>query len=275
MKTNKYRRLVRDVIIEEVENRVNFIYNNLPFYKHKSVEEYFLDIEQVNNIIICNLEHDDGSPITSHERQKLIQFLKKDHCFRFDGDKLQIVKIPIDYKLKQKYNIAIDTIKDNITGIALVAGGIVVVSSMIVGGVYFSNQINEKYDKYKNSIIVDNEKNYKLNDIYVVYSTNNVHFCTRNMNKITENDKVYGHFRSGYGDINEYYYRDEIYDYYDINNGKKICSDHQNGFYIEKLSDFYDVNKMSEKNYKMNLDEIKNDINKEYLLSRDPGLRRK
>ena len=273
MKTNKDRKLVRDVILEYVEEYVNsFNYGML--YKI-SVEGRTLDIEEIKTIILDNIVNDDGSRITGDELQHFIQLLKENECFEFKEDMLKIVKVPLDYKLKHKYNIAIDTIKDNISKIAVATGGIVVVSSMIVGGIYFSNQRNEQYDRYQNSILVDNEKNYHMKDIYVVYSSDNVYFCTRSMHKITEDDKVYGNFRFGGGNIDEYYYRDEIYDYYDIKTGKKICSDHQDGFYIEGLLDFYGMNKMSEKNYQISLEEITNDIDNDYLLSRDPGLRRK
>ena len=268
MKTNKDRKLVRDVILEYVENHVNS--SNYSTY-NMSVEEYTLDIEQIKNIIIDNIANDDGSQITGDKLQYFIQLLKENECFKFKEDKLKIAKIPLDYKLKHKYNIAIDTIKDNITEIVVTTAGIVVVSSMIVGAIYLVNQAGEEYDRYENSILVDNEKNYHMKDIYVVYSVDNVSFCTRSIHKITEDDKVYGNYRH----IDEYYYRDEIYDYYDIKTGKKICSDHQDGFYIEGLSDFYDKYEMCKKNYKISLDEVERDIDNDYLLSRDPGLRRK
>lgn len=210
------------------------------------------------------------SDFSSFVLEECIRVLKEFDCFEFDNDNI-VHKQTLKERLQNKFNIAIDSIRDNIGEIAIAAASIVVVGGMIgltINGI----NLNKKYE---NSILVDNDKEYSMKDIYVVYTKDEVHFCTRNLHKIHEEEKIHGEFRRGYGGVDEYYYRDEVYDYYDIKTGNKICEDHQDGFYIEKLMDFYGKLDMKGRNYKIGVDEITNDIDNDYLLSRDPGLRRK
>lgn len=274
VRINEDKKLARNVVLEYIKNRVN-AYNDDDFFEHEiSMEDVSLNSFELADAM-SNIVHDDGSELTVEEKQDYIELLKQDEHFDFEDGDLRVAKIPLDFILKQKYNIAIDTIKDNIAEIAMAAGAIVVVSSVVIGGVYLGDSQLEKREKYQNSVLVSDERDYLMKDIYVVYDVDNTHFCTRKIQKITEDDKIYGSFRRGYGIVDEYYYRDEIYDYYDIKTDEKVCCDHEDGFYIEGLMDFYDMNKMSDKNYRISLDEVSNDIDNENLLSRDASLKRK
>ena len=208
--------------------------------------------------------------LSSFVLDECIEKLKEFDCFEFNDGKITY-KETLKERLQNKFNIVIDTIKDNIGVIVVVASAVVFVggyAGLIINGI----NLNEKYE---NSIVVDSDKEYSMKDIYVVYSVDEVHFCTRSIHKITEDDKIHGKFARGYGSIDEYYYRDEIYDYYDIKTGNKICEDHQDGFYIEGLMNFYGNFDMKDRGYKIGIDEITNDIDNDYLLSREPEMRRK
>ena len=275
------KKVIRNAILDFVKNGVD---NPI------KMKGYALDSAYLHPIIFNVV----GTEILDENEynemiNEYIEIIKQDECFRFEdkiteeGIKIKdgiirVVKVPLEYKLKEiqsKYNIAVDSIKDNIDTIAYVAGGITVLTISIVGMIYFINSADQKFEKYEKSLIVNDDKEYQMKDIYVVYDAYNVYFCNKNINMVTEDDKISGTFIRGYGKVDEYYYRDEIYSYYDIKTGKEICHDHEEGFYIEKLMDFYNVDQMADKNYKINLSEISNDINNDYLLSRDPGLRRK
>ena len=77
------------------------------------------------------------------------------------------------------------------------------------------------------------------------------------------------------GNVGEYYYRDDIYDYYDVQTGNRICQDHEDGFYVEKLTDFYTAYDMKKVGYSISISDVEDKINNDYLLSREPEIRRK
>lgn len=129
-----------------------------------------------------------------------------------------------------------------------------------------------------NNAYVDAGKNqFPVKDVYVVYSTDSVDFCTKKVDVVTEGDKVEGNmnslFGSGSGEVGEYYYRDVIYGYYDIEDGAKVCEDHEYGYYTEPLNDVFDYRQECIKNQdaRISVETIKNDVTLDYLLSRDPG----
>lgn len=267
------KKVIRNVILDYVKNEVDNHNSNNDINSIK-MEGYALNSLEVM-VVISNAV----GTILMDEKNEYIDMLKEDECFQFEASGIiRVVKVPLEFKLQQiqsKYNITVDSVKDNIVEIACVAGGIIVATAYLVGVIYISNSTKQKYEKYENSVIVNDDKEYQMKDIYVVYDAGNVYFCTRDIHKLMEDDKISGTFVKGYGKVDEYYYRDEIYSYYDINTGKEICHDHQEGFYIEKLMDFYNANQMADKDYKINFSEVSSDINDDYLLSRDPGLRRK
>ena len=304
---NKYNKLlVRKIILDFVTTEADkpsyyrsFMFH--PIYGKEGLEGYYMELYDVKGLIRNRIKHRNGTHLTDDEMQKLFDLLKDINCFKIEDNVLKIVKMPLDYNLKRKFNITIDFVKDNIIDnivdnilpISITAGGVVLVTFIVVGFVNHQKNLDKYYEnqakyrqmeqKYYNSILVDDDKTYYMGNIYVVYDVDNVYFCTKKIQKVTEKSKTKGKFNvdgsyidiHGEGEADEYYYRDEIYDYYDIKTGKKICSDHEDGFYIEKLLDFYTVDKMNVKNYKISLDEIENDIDNDYLLSRDPGLKRK
>ena len=207
-----------------------------------------------------------------------------------DSLNLKLKKVPQNFlakrkkeKLKEdlekKYNIVINTIKDNISNIAIISTGVVICTAYLVGLFSWSNWLinstEEDFKNYQNSIVLFDDDEYKMSNIFVVYDANNVHFCTRKIHKITEEEKISGNFRYGSGHVDEYFYRDEIYEYFDVETKERICYDHQDGFYIENLLGFYSREDMRNQNFKLSSGEVKARLDNDYLLSRDPGLRRK
>lgn len=174
-------------------------------------------------------------------------------------------------KLQKKYNIVINTMKKNIDKI-IIGATVFVTGIGVMAGVSLYNKQSEINSNCSNAQLVTDDGEYKIGDVYVVYNATDTHFCIRkNLQKISENTKVKG----GLLRTNEYYYRDEIYGYYDIKTGDKICQDHEDGFYIENLKDFYTTDDLYMMNYKVSLDEVSKSINNDYLLSRTPNLKRK
>ncbi len=175
-------------------------------------------------------------------------------------------------KLMDKYHIVIDTFDDNFKfGLIMMTAATVILLSTPVVMLGANIVENERYENCLNSTVVYDDKEYQMGNMYIVYNADNVYFCTRNLEKVTD-AKVTE--EAGNDDVDAYYHRDEIYDYFDVRTGDKICSDHEAGFYIEGLSDFYSVSDMKEKNYQINLDEVSENVNIDSLLSRDPGIRR-
>lgn len=174
-------------------------------------------------------------------------------------------------KLQKKYNIVINTMKKNINEI-IIGTTIFVCGIGAVAGISSINKLAEISENCSNAQLITDDSEYDLGDVYVVYNNTDTHFCTRkNLQKITENTKVEGDLFETY----DYYYRDKIYGYYDIKTGDKICQDHEDGFYIENLKDFYTRDDLYVMDYKVNLNDVEKEINNDYLLSREPKLKRK
>ena len=273
-------KLLRDAILDYEQNRNTYYIDYIDGKSHfNKVQRGHLRKSEVREVIRESAINKDKKRLTDEEVEKIYESLKDDKYFNVSETGIEIEKVPLYYKLQQKYNIVVDTIKDVAPAIAQTAVALVIVGGIAVG-MYAHLESNArerqaKYDKYLNSQLVGDNEEYNLQDIYVVYNTDDVHFCTREISEINEEDKVHGSFRWGNGNVDEYYYRDEIHDYFDIRTNDKVCQDHEEGFYIEKLSTFYNADDMESRAWKIGLDEITNDIDNDYLLSRDPGLRRK
>ena len=174
-------------------------------------------------------------------------------------------------KLQKKYNIVINAMKKNMDEI-IIGATVFVCGIGLVAGISGINKMSEISENCSNAQLITDDSEYNLEDVYVVYNNTDTHFCTRkNLQKITEDTKVKG----GLFETNEYYYRDEIYGYYDIKTGDKVCQDHEDGFYIENLKDFYSTGDLYVMDYKVNLNDVEKEINNDYLLSREPKLKRK
>lgn len=213
------KRSVRNTMLEKIKRSIDDSLNSDDLEQKVSMEGYCVDVDIVTDALE-NLVNDDGTSLTSEQKEEMMEILKNDKCFRFEGDKVEVVRVPLDFKLKEKFNIVIDDIKDNITEIAIAAGGIVIVGSLVVGAASVANSKADDTQRYQNSVVtVDEQQDYPMKDIYVVYNDDNVYFCNRQLQHITEDEKVYGQFVLGGGVVDEYYYRDEIYDYYDIRTG--------------------------------------------------------
>lgn len=130
-----------------------------------------------------------------------------------------------------------------------------------------------KLEKYENTKIIYDNMSYDIDDVFVVYNKDTVYYCTRELYKITESEKIEGNFIFGFGSVNECYYRDDIYNYYDIKTGEKICQDHQDGYYIESLFDIYDVYTANSHNFLVDLEYLEQERNMDFLLSNKPNVK--
>lgn len=271
-------KLIRDAILDYEQNRSSY-YISYETGQLCHVERGHLSKSEVCEVIRESAINKDKKRLKDEEVEKIYESLKDDKYFNVSETGIEIEKVPLYYKLQQKYNIVVDNIKDTAPVIVQAAAAIVIAGGIIVGmGTVFAHGANErqvKIDNYLNSQLVTDNGEYNFQDIYVVYNTDDVHFCTREISKINEEDKIHGSFVHGSGNVDEYYYRDEIYDYFDIGTKDKVCKDHEEGFYIEKLSTLYNIKDMESREWKIGLDEITNDLDNDYLLSREPGLRRK
>ncbi|MBR5370208.1 MAG: hypothetical protein IK137_02770 [Bacilli bacterium] len=188
---------------------------------------------------------------------------------------IEIIK-PLKKAIRENNRkILAEYIKDNslnIVGCAVLLG---IVGGIVAVPINVTNKRDKEWQRYENAKFVTDLCQYNLSDIYVVYDVNNAYFCTRKLEKITEEDSINGNFDLGTGSVGEYYYRDDIYGYYEVNTGNKMCMDHEDGFYIEKLTDFYDVDDMKIRDYSISISEVENEINNEFLLSRTPKMKRK
>ena len=182
-------------------------------------------------------------------------------------------------KIEEKFNVTINFIKTNNKGNiqdAIVFGGI---SSFVIGvtavAIASGFEVRTTINNIENSTLKLRpngvEQEYEYKDVYVVYNAEDVFFCNRKVVAVNEVTKTSGQFTRGTGEVREYQTREEVYGYFDIKTGEKICEDHEQGFYIENLSTVYKMKNSDEfrtgpesKSY----DEVAEDIDTEYLLSR-------
>ncbi len=201
--------------------------------------------------------------------------LVSNKTYTVTAEGIEIVKPLKKAIMENKHNIRVEVLKGNAPGIIVGAVLIGILGTMVVVPCVIIDKRYKAQARYSNAKVVTDSGQYDLSDIYVVYNVDNTYFCTKMLEKITEADSVNGNFNLGTGRVGEYYYRDDIYSYYEIETGNKICEDHEDGFYVEKLTDFYDVDDMKQRDYIISMSEVENEINNEYLLSRAPKIKRK
>ena len=165
-----------------------------------------------------------------------------------DGDKC-ILNDAYKRKIEKRNNVAIKYIRNHKIQLitTAVAGTAILISAPFVVGAII-NQSTSNIEEYKQSVIVYNDKEYTVNDLYAVYTPDNVYFCNRKLNQNNDSDNK------------------EVYDYYDIKTGNKICSDKEDGFMIEKFTDLPFREEFSQFNNKMTLDEIENRMLRDYMV---------
>lgn len=164
-----------------------------------------------------------------------------------DGDKC-ILSDTYKKRIELKNNVVINFILNSKPKIPspIVASAILLSAPFVVGAII--NQSTSNIEEYKQSVIVYNDKEYTVNDLYAVYTPDNVYFCNRKLNQNNDSDN------------------NEVYDYYDIKTGNKICSDNEDGFMIEKFTDLPFREEFSQFNNKMTLDEIENRMLRDYMV---------
>lgn len=170
--------------------------------------------------------------------------------------------------IKEKYDIVVDFIDENFF-IGLAFAGFILIMSLTGITICHGLDMQAQYEKYISTTIDTKNGNYSICDVYAVYNAESLWFCNRRLVAINEEETVRGI------SVADYYYRDEIYEYYDLKNGEKICQTHEDGFYIEPLMDLYSEEELMEHNYKLSLDNLEEEKSIEDVLSRDPGYKRK
>ena len=128
---------------------------------------------------------------------------------------------------------------------------------------YYDVKIHNFYE----SKITTNTTAYNINDIYVVYNTDKLYICERDVVSV---------YQKGNGMA-------KLYAYYDIKTGEQVHQDGAEGFVVENLYEsginstsnpVLTVGKMFEKQgYTMSYDELVNELNVDNIISRG-GLRR-
>ena len=182
-------------------------------------------------------------------------------------------------EIEKKYNIKFDFIKHNNKGhlsdqllyVLSVPVAIAIVGGILAAPCYVHDVHRMKVEDSK--VVFDStEYNsvYNLEDIYAVYSVNTINYCTRKLEAITQGENVKGETNLGFGSVDGTYYRDNIYAYYDVKTGEKICKDHDYGYYMEPVSQFYTYKQAKDQNYTFNYNQITDDVDLEFLLSREP-----
>lgn len=131
-----------------------------------------------------------------------------------------------------------------------------------LGGTTYLGIETYKYNKIKNSELMQHNKYYNIDDLYIVYNNNDIWYCHRNVTNIytkyeEQNNEIYG-------------YRGLEYGYYDIKSGEKICEDFDSNFYIESLLDICYENEIYGDNYIISIDSIEKEVTVDTLLSREP-----
>ena len=182
-------------------------------------------------------------------------------------------------KLEEKFNVTINYIKTNNKGNIqdyLVFGGVAAFAISVAAVLVVSGyKVRTTNNNIENSTLKLNsgevEQEYEYKNVYVVYNADDVFFCNRKVVGVNEVTKTNSQFIRGTGEVKEYQTREEVYGYFDIKTGEKICEDHEQGFYIENLSTVYKMKNSDEfrkapesKSY----DDVSEEIDADYLLSR-------
>ena len=182
------------------------------------------------------------------------------------------IKNNIDKKCNGKINFFTFNNKGEIDTDRLVDLAVDGVALLAIGGLILCqlkcNKVHN--EKLNNTQVIVAEQQYNLEDIYVVYTVNDVYYCTRQLVAITQAENVKGEAALGTGAVDGTYYRDDIHKYYDIRNGEYICQDHDYGYYMEPVVDFYKYKEAKEFDYKFVYNKLASDVNLEYLLEREP-----
>lgn len=243
------------------------------------------EIKDIDDVVLYDIIRDsvmkkNSEKLTKEEIEEIIDYIKNSDKFRYENGIYNIdKKLSFKEKLEVTNNVAINYVKNN-DALEIFRTGLTVASFItviVVGVICIDRGIKKNIDNenYNKAVIVYKDNNYDINDLYVVYSIEGVCFCNRKLNKVTENSAVNGESIFGFGEVSDNYYRDEIYAYYDVKNGNKVCEDHEDGYYIEKLSDLSLQDIFKSHDYKMLLNEIEQEINLDYLLSREPKPKQK
>ena len=244
-----------------------------------SKKDSFSYIELLD-IISDKIKKKDDKKLNQDEIEEIANFIIRSDKFKCENNIYHLdKKLSFKEKLEVTNNVAINYVKNN-DALEVFRTGLTVASFItviVVGVICIDRGIKKNIDNenYNKAVIVYKDNNYDINDLYVVYSIEGVCFCNRKLNKITENSLVDGESIFGFGEVSDNYYRDEIYAYYDVKNGNKVCEDHEEGYYIEKLSDLSLQDIFKSHDYKMSLNEIEQEVNLDYLLSREPNPKQK
>lgn len=209
---------------------------------------------------------------------KVISLFEEKKCIYVD-DKRTILE-----KIQEKFDIIVNYINENdACFISVALAPVIITAGILIGGcVYLVNDQQAMLEMRENTRIVYEDQTFCMSDIFAVYNREDVWYCTRKLANIEEKEKTDIYVSGGRNRFlvngGEYYYRDDIYDYYDIKTGDKICQDHEENFYIERVDSLYsndEIKKHEESNYHISLKDLESEKNIDELLSRNPMPRRK
>lgn len=243
-----------------------------------SKKDSFSYIELLD-IISDKIKKKDDKKLNQDEIEEIANFIIRSDKFKCENNIYHLdKKLTFKDKLEVTNNITVNYIKNNPLEYVVQGLTVAMIITVIVAAVDItSSGIKKNIDNknYNKAIIVYKDDFYNISDLYVVYSIDSVHFCNRKLSKVTENSLVDGESIFGFGEVNDKYYRDEIYAYYDVKTGNKVCEDHEDGFFVEKLSDLSLQESFKSHDYKMSLNEIEQEVNLDYLLSRESNPKQK
>lgn len=83
--------------------------------------------------------------------------------------------------------------------------------------------------------VVYNKKIYKMKNLYIVYNENNNYFCIRYIDNKTGEINLYGDIS------NKKYYKNIIYDYYDIKTGELVYMSNLDTYQVESMNVFNSI----------------------------------
>lgn len=269
MLTKKNKKIARKAILKYVQEKIDESFINNETNNNTSLEGYCIPVDQAYDAI-GNIVHADSSTLNDNEKAEYFKALKDDECFQFNGYNLKITKVPLEFKLSQKFKITIDTISENAAGYAVIGAVILAIPIGVV-----AMQTNAEKQK---TILTCNNQNYNMKDIYVVHNEDNMYLCNRknNSKKDVSVDPIYYVNSDGKMDLYRYMYDvDEGYDYFNIENGKLVCSSDDDNYQIDELIEYYTIEQIEDHNYKFDIKEVQKYINNDYLISKDSYLKLK
>lgn len=279
----KYKEVFMRGIITEIFNAKNkdFIYND--FYKEENNTQKIISAiysnDHKDDRINCLKEGLNALPLDIVDKNDILDYYLKNNYFgpinfsflnldNFDPKLVKKVKNKIkiienNYKLKDSLDDIKDFVRDNapltITCVVLALG-----LTGIVCGTLERQHFRQADVSYESSIelaesnvdLTDGyyeENNFdkiKLNDVFLVYNIDNHYSCYR---KLVGYDQQYiSHVFSTQAVLD----RVEIYEYYDLQTGEKVCQTGDEGYFYEPIINYIDFSDIKDLDYEVTAEQL-------------------